>query len=204
MTPPEMPSPPEMPPMPGFPGMGKSPMTAEEREAMREARFEAMRQRAAESGIQLPETPPWKMMSKEERQAHWEAVRSMTPEERAAMREQHWAQMRERAAEQGIELPETPPWKQAQQRREEMRAKWESYREIVEQMSEEQREAAAAVFGRAQAPVGQMPQMPPPQQMPSAPVMPGHGPGPAAPWAGAAEPKMPAPPPAGTGYGRGW
>jgi hypothetical protein len=218
MTPPEMPTPPAMPARSERPAAGRT-ATAEEREAMREARYEAMRQRAAERGVELPETPPWKLMSKEERQAHREMMRSMTPEQRTAMREAHWAQMRERAAEEGIELPEMPPWKMMQQQREETRAKWESYREIVEQMTDEEREAAAAVFGRSpgarrqpmppQMPArpgygGDLGPMPPmPRQAPYPGMMPGQGRGPSAPWGGGNAPMMQMPSPKG-GYGPGW
>ncbi len=132
-------------------------------------RYEELRQRAAMSGVELPETPPWEqtvppempsfpampsgvsdkgMMSAEERAAQIDKMRSMTPEERMAQREAHWAKMRERAAERGIELPETPPWKAAMERRKAMQEQWDAYRKTIEEMSDEQREAAQAVFGR--------------------------------------------------------
>jgi hypothetical protein len=210
-------TPPAMPAAPDRPAMARA-ASAEERDAMREARYEAMRARAAELGVELPEKPPWKLMSPEERQAHWEAMRNLTPEQRGAMREQHWAEMRERAAEKGIELPETPPWKLMQEKREEMRAKWDAYRETVEQMTDEQREAAAAVFGRRPATEGrgaapQMPMQPGygpgagampamPQQMPHPPVMPGYGKGAQGPWRMGRQPMMQMPPaaPAGPGW----
>jgi hypothetical protein len=198
-----------------------TPDSGSDLEAMREQRYQAMRERAAKTGVTLPEVPPWKLMSEDERRAHWEKMRNMTPEERTAMREQHWAEMRERAAEKGVELPEIPPWKQAQQRREEMRAKWEAYRQTVDQMTEEQREAAAAVFGRPQTPPARpIPQRTPeqwssvggdygamqpmPNRIPRPPVPPGYG-YQGSPWPGAGEGMMqPPPPPAGTGYNRGW
>jgi hypothetical protein len=223
-TPPPIPTPPEMPTPPGMPAAperhdaARSGMTAGGRDAMREERYKAMRESASKSGVELPETPPWKLMTEEERKARWEKMRSMTPGERAAMREQHWAEMRERAAEKGVELPETPPWRRAQQRREEMRAKWESYRQIVEQMTDEQREAAAAVFSRPQTPPAQgmppkMSLQPPygrefgamqpiPNRMPRPPMMPGYGA--PAPWTGGDEDMMQLPPPPSTGYNRGW
>jgi hypothetical protein len=219
MTPPKMPTPPVRPAPPDRPAMGRAPK-ADERDAMREARYQAMRARAAEIGVELPETPPWKLMSPEERQAHREAMRSMTPEQRAAMREQHWAEMRERAAEKGLELPEAPPWKLMQERREEMRAKWEAYRETVEQMTDEQREAAAAIYGRGPATAGrdaspQMPMQPRslpgagampamPQQMPHPPMMPGHGKGAPGPWQMGKQPMMQMPPAAPAGPRGGW
>jgi hypothetical protein len=148
--------------------MARRGMSAEDRETRREQHYQAMRERAKEMGIELPETPPWKLMSEEEREVRREVMRTLTPEQREQMREQHWAEMRERAKAQGMEMPETPPWKQAEQRRKEMREKWESYRQTVEQMSEEQREAAAAIFGRSATP----PQMP--EQATQGP-MPGYG-----------------------------
>ena len=89
-------------------------------------------------------------MNDEERQAHLEKMRNMTPEERQAMRDQHWEDMRQRAQEQGVEMPETPPWKQAEQRRAEMKARWDSYRETLDAMTQEQKEAVQALFGRGQ------------------------------------------------------
>ncbi len=77
-----------------------------------------------------------------------ERIRNMTPEERQAMREERWKQMRADAAERGIEMPETPPWKEAEKRRQEMAQRFEEYRKTVEQMTDEQREAAQAIFGR--------------------------------------------------------
>jgi hypothetical protein len=156
---------PEMPAMPA--DIGATPMpgaTPAEREAARAAQYQAMRERAKTHGIDLPETPPHKLMSPEERRAQMDRMRNMTPEERMAARGEHYKQLRERAAAQGIELPETPPWEQAQQRRKAMQEKWESYRKQVEAMTEEQREAARAIFGSA--PGADTPQMPMPMQRP--------------------------------------
>jgi hypothetical protein len=228
IQPPEMPSPPAMPvPLSRETlGKGRAGMTPEERDAMREQRYQAMRERAKQRGVELPETPPWKLMSDEERQAHWEKMRNMSPEERRAMREEHWKEMTQRAKEQGVELPETPPWKQAEQRREEMRAKWEAFRKIVDEMTPEQQEAAKAIFGRGQRqalpPAGA--QMPPrmPMQSPygqdygapagfgQGPGMRGYGPqgaGPSAgprPWFGAGDDMRQGPPPPAPGYNQGW
>jgi hypothetical protein len=221
---PEMPAPAAMPAPPAIPGHAAAsgaPQTAEDLDAMREERYKAMRERAAKSGVELPETPPWKLLTEEERYARWEKMRNATPEERAAMREQNWAEMRKRAAERGIELPETPPWKQAQQRREEMKAKWESYRQTIEQMTEEQREAAAAVFGKPPAPPARamprkMPAQTPygrdfgamrppmPNRMPYPKMMPGQGAGGPSPWSRGAGDMMQPPPPPSSGYKRGW
>ncbi|MEA3278903.1 MAG: hypothetical protein U9Q81_27135 [Pseudomonadota bacterium] len=230
IEPPAMPTPPE-PPTRDMPPSVPGGMSAEERDAMREQRYQAMRERASQRGVELPETPPWKLMSDEERQAHREAMRSMTPEQRRAMRETHWEEMRERAQEQGISMPETPPWKQAAQRRQEMQAKREAYRKIIDEMTAEQREAAEAIFGKRSRPVGpspmgrpmapMMPRQGPyggdyrmPGSMPSAPMMPGYGgrgagPSgyegmPAAPWYGGEKSMRQGPPPPEAGYNQPW
>lgn len=155
-----------------------------EMEAERNRRYGELRERAGEVGIEMPETPPWDQadlprpempampsdigsppmggLSQAERRAQMERMRSMTQEDRMAARVENYKQLRERAAAQGIELPETPPWEQAEQRRKAMQEKWDSYREQVEAMTEEQREAARAVFGGAPGP--DFPQMPMPMQ----------------------------------------
>jgi hypothetical protein len=71
----------------------------------------------------------------------------MTREEFESMRQKRWEAMRERAAEMGRELPETPPWEAAEQRRKEWLEKYEAYRAIIEAMTDEQKEAIAALFG---------------------------------------------------------
>jgi hypothetical protein len=191
---PEMPKMPDMPQMPAMPKMpdmaGMQGMTGEEREAMRAAHYQAMRERAKAAGIDLPETPPAKLMTPEERRAHWDSMRNQTPEERQAGRAETYKQLRERAKAQGIDLPETPPWEQAQQRRKAMQEKWEAYRKQVDAMTEEQREAARAIFSGGpgdqappmpmerpmpQMPMRQMPQMP--MDMPNQGLR-GFGPGP--------------------------
>jgi hypothetical protein len=180
MTPPEMPPMPEMPSMPEMPAMpswpGQTGMTGMEGmgpaqtgpsqygdwQALREQAWQARRDRAAQRGVDMPDKGPWNLLSPEERQAHREEMRNAaTPEERAALRDKHWTQLRERATAQGMTLPETPPWKEAEQRREAMKARWESYRQIIDQMSAEEREAAEAIFG----------QMPQPPEMPAMPEM---------------------------------
>lgn len=171
---------------------------------------------AAGGGEAFPETPPWISMSPEEFQAHREKMRRLSPEERAALREQHWAQMRERAGEQGLERPETPPWSRFQQHREERFRQWEDYRRLVEQMTPEQREAAAAIFGAPShppCPMSGRPQQgwaedaPPPfQPYPGAGARPypgEHRGGYAPPWPGADEtwrPSMPWPPASHSGW----
>jgi len=145
-----------------------------EMDAERNRRYAELRTRAAEMGVDLPETPPWEQsamarpemprmpgMTPDERRAQMERMRNMTPEERAAARAENYKQLRERAAAQGIQLPETPPWEQAQQRRKAMQEKWEAYRKEVEAMTDAQREAARAIFGGAPGPdVQQMPMQP--------------------------------------------
>ena len=149
----------------------------ERREAMlaeRKKRYAELRASAAEMGVEIPETPPWETrpampqssemtsphgmwheddaaMSqwREEMKARMqERMRAITPEERQAMREERWQRMRADAAERGIEMPETPPWEEAEKRRQEMEKRFEEYRKTVEQMTDEQREAAQALFGR--------------------------------------------------------
>jgi hypothetical protein len=84
----------------------------------------------------------------------------MTPEERQAMREQRWEEMRARAAERGMELPETPPWEAAEQRRKEMLERYNQYRATIEAMTDEQKEAISALFNNARRPT--VPQAMPP------------------------------------------
>ena len=106
---------------------------------------------------------------------------TMTPEERQAMREIHWKEIRARAAERGVELPETPPWVAAEQRRQAALEQFEKYRKTVETLTPEQLEAVRALFGpggpQAQGPNWQMPPMPPmPPQMPMSGGGYGYGP----------------------------
>ena len=208
MTPPAMPAPPRMP---ALPHASDDATATEARDAMREERYQAMRERAAQQGVDLPEIPPWKLMSREERQANRKAMRNLSTEERNAVREKHWQMMRERAAERGVEMPETPPWRQMEQQREAMRAKQEGYRKIIEDMSEEQRDAAAAVFGRPTTPPPvprqrmqrpypnygsprMQPQLPRRQMMPRDGFQPPRGP-----WSGGTGARRP-----GAGHYQGW
>jgi hypothetical protein len=153
-TPPEMPEMPEMPAWASPPGMEG---LDQEWMARHEQAMQAMRERAKQrASAEGPDQAPWNMETAEEHRAHMEKMRNATPEERAALRDQHWAEMRERAAAKGITMPETPPWKEAEQRREARKAQWESYRKIIDQMTAEQRQAAEAIFGQPP-----MPPMPP-------------------------------------------
>lgn len=204
-------------------------MTPEDRDAMRAQRYQKMRERAMQRGIELPETPPWMLMSDEERRAHREKMRTMSPEERRAMRDKHWEEMRDRARERGIEMPDTPPWRQAEQRREEMKARWKSYEETLQAMTPEQKEAIEALIGPGRArfsPPAMVRQMPPgmPMQaplgqqqsygLPATPGMPGYGAqgaGPSmfemshpAPWYDGEQPTHPSPAPHWPGGNEGW
>ena len=165
-------------PTPGEAARAKAEERRADMMAEREKRYEELRARAAEIGLALPEMPPWEStdrppmperrgMSPEDmeamrrqRQEMREQMRSMTPEERRAMRDAHWQQMRADAAERGVEMPETPPWAEAEARRKEMEERFETYRKTVEAMSEEQIEAARALFG-SPPPMPEMPRMPP-------------------------------------------
>ena len=158
-----------VPPTPAEAARQRSEQRQADAMAKRGLRYEELRQRAAEAGVELPEIPPWQqveapempsfpaipsggpgrvLMNAEERAAHIEKMRNMTVEDRMAEREAHWAEMRERAAERGIELPETPPWKAAMERRMAMQEKLDAYRKTIEEMTDEQREAAEAMFGQ--------------------------------------------------------
>lgn len=165
----------------------KSEERRAEAQKERNERYQELRERAADVGLELPETPPWESAEsgmpgtpampfgmspedmdamREERAAMREKMRTMTPEERQAMREAHWSSMRERAAERGVQMPETPPWAEAEKRRQEMQERIESYRKIIEEMTDEQREAARAMFGQAPEMQGPGMQGPPPAMQP--------------------------------------
>jgi len=209
----------------------------------RDRRYQDIRKRAADVGLNLPETPPWEQagmeppempmppgkatppwtpMTSAERQKEWEKIRNMTPEEREAMREKRWQEMRKRAKAQGVDLPETPPWKEAEKRREAIRAKWQAYKKTVDGLTPEQKEAARAVFGsggrRAMPPA--MPMERPcgpghhgPGAIPPHPMLPGYGQsgpgpspyegGPMAPWYYGGEPSREGPPPP-SDYNQPW
>jgi len=162
----------EMPQPPQFPAMTRRPpMASRDWQEQREERYSAIRERAAEMGIDMPETPPWQASTEEERRAHREFIRNLTPEQRMELRGLRWDQLRERAAERDIELPETAPWEKAKERFTERKKQWESYRETVDAMTEEQREAAAAIFG-----CGPFSGQPGEDPMMSIPFGPGKGP----------------------------
>ena len=121
----------------------------------RQQRYAELRARAAEIGVDLPETPPWEaaMTEADNAMRQWrdemrERMRSMTPEERKAMHDDFWQKRRAEAAERGVDLPEMPAWDDIEKRHEQMQQRFEGYRKIVDQMTDEQREAAQAI-GRA-------------------------------------------------------
>lgn len=191
---------PAAPPTPGEAVRAQAEARRAELDAERNQRYQELRKRAAEVGLELPETPPWEAMPqmpgmpgqagvaapdwdamRAEREAMRERFKAMTPEERKAMRDAHWQTMRERAAARGVEMPETPPWEEAEKRYKAAQEQFDRYRKIVDEMTEEQLEAARALFGRGEGPSQpmmppQMPQMP--QQMPPMPPQGyGYGPG---------------------------
>lgn len=179
--------------------------------AEREQRWEQMRARAAEQGMELPETPPWAQggampqmpaapSMPEGMPMMPQGFGQMTPEERRAMRDKRWEEMRARAAEQGMELPETPPWEAAEQRQKEMMERYDRYRGIIEAMTDEQKEAISALFGGYRGPMtgpmggqgagpamhrgmgrGMMPVYPPAPEMPAPNAAPAATPAPQAP-----------------------
>lgn len=152
-----MPAPP-MPPVPLFGAEGQTPpgaaayekmrsMTPEQRRAYRNQRYQELRQQAAAEGMDLPEAPPWaeqppsgiRYMTDEERTAHWEDMRGMTPEERAVYRAEHHQRMMERAQAAAEGAPEVPEWvKQQQEQAEALQKK-------IDAMSPEDREACFAM-----------------------------------------------------------
>lgn len=169
----------EPPAMPEAPAMGEPP---------------AMPDYPAMADMPEPPQPPaWgrgmgpgrMLMSDEERRTHHEAMRGMTLEELADYREQHYQEMRARAAERGMELPETPPWKQPMPEMPEPPAMpdMEKLQAVIDGMSPEEREACMIMhrmhMGAMQAP--RRPMMPP-----QGGYGPGYGYGP------------------GMGYGRGY
>ncbi len=174
----------------------KSEARRAEMDAERVKRYEELRARAAEIGVDLPATPPWAgatagsdlprmpempphgaAMTPEEmnamraqREAMREKMQKMTPEERKAAREAHWQEMRTRAAERGIEMPESPPWAEAEQRYKAAQEQFDKYRKTIDELTPEQLEAARAVFGRGGSGMpgmnGPMPPVGPRGQMP--------------------------------------
>lgn len=135
------------------PPAGDAGMSMEERWKEREKNYAELRQRAEEAGVMLPERPPWRDRSAQkalrpdmqERMEHRQKMQSMTPEERDAYRMERYQEMRERGQEIGMEMPETPPWKQRQSAMEE---EWAKHQAAIEGMSEEERAACHAMHRR--------------------------------------------------------
>ncbi|MEW8626857.1 MAG: hypothetical protein AB2551_13960 [Candidatus Thiodiazotropha sp.] len=118
----------------------------------REARYQELRNRAEEAGVMLPAHPPWRMSqmetnrpSAEERRQRHEKMMSMTPEERDAYRQERYQKMREQAQQQGIEMPETPPWVA---RKKAMEEEWAKHQAVIEGMTDEERAACHAMHKR--------------------------------------------------------
>jgi hypothetical protein len=138
----------------GYAAPSGDPMTTtmQQRWREREARYEELKQRAKEVGVMLPEDPPWKssgmgMMPEDmaERMQRHQAMMAMTPEERMAAREEYYKEMRARAEERGIDLPDTPPWKARQSAMDEA---WEQHQAVIDGMTDEERAACHAMHQR--------------------------------------------------------
>lgn len=157
----------------------------QQRWSEREARYEALKQRAKEAGVMLPDEPPWKsarmgkMPDMSEHMKRHQAMMEMTPEERMAAREAHYEEMRARAKERGVELPETPPWEARQNAMDE---EWAKHQAVIDGMSDEERAACHAMHRRHMM-KRERPQRPPMQGpgMMGPGYGPGYGPGPYAP-----------------------
>lgn len=141
-----------------------SRMSMEERMKERERRYEELKKRAEEAGVMLPEHPPWRdreaMMKAypdmQKRMEHRKMMQAMTPEERDAYRMGRYQEMRERANELGIELPENPPWKE---RRDAMAEEWAKHQEVIKGMTDEERAACHAMHRRHMQEMGPGPMM---------------------------------------------
>ncbi len=122
----------------------------------RTKRYETLRKRALESGVMLPNRPPWEehrgmmpeWISMEERMQRMEKLRDMSPEERDAYRNERYQEMRERAAAMGREMPETPPWKAREEARAAAEAEWKKHQEVIDGMTPEQQAACRAMKRR--------------------------------------------------------
>ncbi|MCG7919954.1 MAG: hypothetical protein N0C81_18710 [Candidatus Thiodiazotropha lotti] len=118
----------------------------------RETRYQELRNRAEEAGVMLPAHPPWRMSqmeanrpSMDERRQHHEKMMNMSPEERDAYRQERYQKMREQAQQQGIEMPETPPWVA---RKKAMEEEWAKHQVVIEGMTDEERAACHAMHRR--------------------------------------------------------
>ncbi|NEV63057.1 hypothetical protein [Thiorhodococcus minor] len=156
-------------------GLEAARAKAEERRAAmdeeREKRYAELRASAAELGVDLPETPPWaasgaimpeppappEMPGRYKRPSQKE--RDAIRQKREEMREAHWKRMQAEAAQRNRDIPQPAPWEAMEERRQAMAKRMEQYRETIEKMTVEQREAARAVFA-------QRPPMPRPPMRP--------------------------------------
>jgi hypothetical protein len=118
----------------------------------REQRYQVLRQRAEEAGVMLPERAPWHSSQMDsfrpdmqERMQHHQKMMNMSPEERDAFRLERYQEMREKAQQQGVEMPETPPW---QARKQAMDDEWAKHQAVIEGMSDEERAACHAMHRR--------------------------------------------------------
>jgi hypothetical protein len=118
----------------------------------RASRYEELRLRAEEAGVMLPAHPPWRTAQMEanrptadERRQHYEKMMSMSPEERDAYRLERYQKMREQAQQQGIEMPETPPWVV---RKKAMEEEWAKHQAVIEGMTDDERAACHAMHKR--------------------------------------------------------
>jgi hypothetical protein len=166
-------------------------MSMEERMKEREKRYEELKKRAEEAGVMLPEHPPWRdreaMMKAhpemQKRMEHRKMMQAMTPEERDAYRMARYQEMRERANELGIDLPDNPPWKE---RRDAMAEEWAKHQEVIKGMTDEERAACHAMHRRHMREMGPGKMMrgkgmrPPMYDAPMRGY--GYGPGPYAPY----------------------
>lgn len=126
-----------------------------------------------------------------------EVARAQAEERRAAVQEERnrrYRELRASAAEVGVELPELPPWEAAgawgptaaadaaeayraqhEQRRQELEARFEGYRQTIERLSDEELEAARAFFGGMPGLTPALPEIPayaptyPPNYLPALP-----------------------------------
>ncbi|MBL3589601.1 MAG: hypothetical protein JMN24_07375 [gamma proteobacterium endosymbiont of Lamellibrachia anaximandri] len=162
----------------------RSMQSMEERMKAREKRYEALQKRALESGVLLPDHPSWMgkpevadlRPSMEERMERMKALRNMDPEERDAYRLERYQDMRERAAEVGLDLPVKPPWKDRPARPElNQDDEWARQQAVIDGMTPEERAACHAMHRRHMRQMGPGRGMMQPPQMPA---MPGRGFGP--------------------------
>lgn len=119
----------------------------------REAQYQALRRRAEEVGVMLPERPPWRSVDNMQpmrpgMKGHMQQrkmMMSMSDEERDAYRRERYREMREQAQGMGVDMPETPPWVVRQQALDE---EWAKHQEVIKGMSNEERTACHAMHRR--------------------------------------------------------